>query len=323
VQMARDHFQPGEQFIFLYGDDLYSPKNIALAIEHDGLSVMGQKVEDPEKWGIFQADADGNLVQVVEKPAEFVGDLANIGIMKLDTRVFDLFDQLKISSRGEYELTDTLQLLAQTEKIRVFATVDYWIPIGYPWHILEAAEYFLPKIESKIEGEVEDGVTIKGKLILPKSSKVLSGTYILGNVMVGENVSIGPDAFLRKNVVIGDNSRISFSSQIKNAVIGHETKIANHTNIGDSVLGNNVNFSSHSSTANWRHDNESVKTPVKGQMVTTGRRKFGAVIGDNVRLGVGTIIYPGRKIWPNQTTKPGDIVDKDLDKETSADAKIE
>ena len=316
VQAAKDHFQPGEQFIFLYGDDLYGPGNVAQVVKHDGLSVTGQKVSDPEKWGIFQADADGNLIKVWEKSTELVGDLANIGMMKLDTRVFDLFDQLKVSPRGEYELTDSLQLLAQIEKVRVFATVDYWIPIGYPWHILEAAEYFLPKIESKVEGEVEENVTIEGKLILPKSSKILAGTYISGNVMVGENVIIGPDAFLRQNVVIGDNSRIGFAVQIKNSVIGHETKVANHNNIADSVIGNNVNFSSHSATANWRHDEAAVQTPVKGQMVSTGRRKFGSVIGDNVRLGINTVIYPGRKIWPNQTTKPGDIVDKDLDKDS-------
>jgi bifunctional UDP-N-acetylglucosamine pyrophosphorylase/glucosamine-1-phosphate N-acetyltransferase len=51
---------------------------------------------------------------------------------------------------------------------------------------------------------------------------------------------------------------------------------------------------------------------VKGELIDTGRRKLGAIIGDNVHTGINTSIYPGRKIWPNKATKPGEIVEKDI-----------
>lgn len=312
VQMAKDFFSKGEQFIFMYGDDLYGPKNFEEILKVQGLAVTGMKVKDPEKWGIFQTDDEGNLRHVVEKPKEFVGDLANIGCMKLDTRVFDLFNQIKISPRGEYEITDTLQLLAAQEKIKVLPTSDYWIPIGYPWHILDAMEYFLPKIESKIEGTVEENVTIKGKVILPKSSVIKSGTYIDGNVIVGENTTIGPTAHVRGMVAIGNNCRIGFGVEVKNSVIGNGSQLPHLSYVGDSIFGENINFPAGCTTANWRHDAKDIQTPIKGVMTSVGREKFGAVIGDNVRLGVDTQIYPGRKIWPNKVTRPGEIVDKDI-----------
>jgi UDP-N-acetylglucosamine diphosphorylase / glucose-1-phosphate thymidylyltransferase / UDP-N-acetylgalactosamine diphosphorylase / glucosamine-1-phosphate N-acetyltransferase / galactosamine-1-phosphate N-acetyltransferase len=312
VQMAKDFFAPGEEFYFTYGDDLYGPKNIAQIVKYDGLAVTGMKVSDPEKWGIFEADQDGYLINVVEKPKEFVGDLANIGCMKLNTRIFEIFDQIKVSPRGEYEITDSLLLLAKETKIKVFSTVDYWIPVGYPWHILEATEYFMPKIESKIEGVVEENVVIKGKVILPKTSIIKSGSYIEGNVMIGEHTIIGPDAYLRDNVVIGSACKVGFGVEVKNSVIGNGSQVPHLSNIGDSILGNNVNFSGGSIVANWRHDGKTIQTPIKGKMTDTKREKFGTVIGDNVRLGINTTIYPGRKIWPGKTTLPGTIVDRDL-----------
>ena len=82
--------------------------------------------------------------------------------------------------------------------------------------------------------------------------------------------------------------------------------------VGDSILGNHVNFAGGSITANIRHDHANVKTPIKGQLVDSGRLKLGAIIGDHVHLGIQTKIYPGRKIWPHKTTLPGQVVDKDI-----------
>ncbi len=312
VQAAKAFFTEQEEFIFMYGDDLYGPKNIAAVMGATGVAVVGHAVKDPEKWGIFQTDQSGKLVQVVEKPTTNVGTLASIGCMKLSGRVFALFTQLQPSARGEYELTDTLNLLTKETPIQVLESTDYWIPIGYPWHILEATELLAPQIENKVEGTVEENVVIKGKVVLPKTSIIKSGTYIEGNVVVGENTIIGPNAYLRENVAIGSGCKVGFSVELKNSVIGNNTHLPHLSYVGDSVLGEYVNFAGGSLAANFRHDMKNVKTPIKGEMVDTGRMKFGSVIGNNAMLGAGTIIYPGRKIWPGKTTLPGQVVEKDI-----------
>jgi len=312
IQMAKDFFAKDEEFVFLYGDDLYGPANIAAVLQIKGLAVTGSPVKDPEKWGIFQTDEQNNLVQVVEKPEKPIGNLANIGCMKLNARVFEIFSQLKPSPRGEYELTESLNILAKETPIQVLQASDYWIPIGYPWHILEATELLAPKIESKIEGTVEENVQIKGKVVLPKSSTIKSGTYIEGNLVIGENTTLGPNAYIRGDTSVGNNCKVGFSVELKNSVVGNYTHIPHLSYIGDSVLGEHINFAGGSLVANFRHDGKTVQTPVKGQMVETHRVKFGTVIGDNVMLGAATKIYPGRKIWPGKTTLPGQIVDKDI-----------
>ena len=312
IHVAKDSFAENEDFLFLYGDDLYGPKNIAAVLAAPNLAVIGKEVTDPEKWGIFQANEAGDLLNVVEKPAEFVGNLANIGCMKLNSRIFKLYNQLEISVRGEYEITDSLQLLAKQEKITVIAAPDYWIPIGYPWHILEATEYFLQLQTSTIDGEVDSSVHQAGTLVLPKSSKILADCHLEGNILIGENVTIGPGARIRGSTVIGNNSHVGFSVEVKNCVLGENVHIAHLAYLGDSIIGDDVNIAGGSMIANWRHDDQPIATPIKGQMVSTDRKKFGAVIGAHVRLGVNTSVYPGRKIWPNLSTRPGQIVDKDL-----------
>ncbi len=312
VQTAKDVLSDQEEFLFINGDDLYGPKNIAQLITATGITILSKKVKDPEKYGILETDEQGHLVKMVEKPSQPVGNITSIGCMKLSSRVFALFDQLQKTERGELELSDTLNLLVKETSVQVLEGADYWLPVGYPWHILEATEVLAPLIEDKREGTVEENVVMHGKVSLPKSSTIKSGTYIEGNVVVGENSVIGPNAYLRDNVVIGSNCKVGFSVELKNSVIGNKTQVPHLSYIGDSVIGENVNFAGGSLAANFRHDMKTVKTPIKTEMVDTGRIKFGTVIGDNVMLGAGTIIYPGRKIWPNKITLPGQVIDKDI-----------
>ena len=89
-------------------------------------------------------------------------------------------------------------------------------------------------------------------------------------------------------------------------------RVAHLAYVGDSIIGNKVNIAGGTMIANKRHDGQSICTPIKGQMVDTHRQKFGTVLGDSVKLGVNTSVYPGRKIWPGLSTRPGQIVEKDL-----------
>jgi NDP-sugar pyrophosphorylase family protein len=82
--------------------------------------------------------------------------------------------------------------------------------------------------------------------------------------------------------------------------------------VGDSILGENVNLGAGTITANLRHDKNTIKTLANNVLIDTKRQKFGAVIGDNVKTGVSTVIFPGRKIWPNKITYPQEKVEKDL-----------
>lgn len=183
----------------------------------------------------------------------------------------------------------------------------------FPWDLLEINELVVAAIQGDdIEGEVHASTVVEGTIRLGKGSRILPGVFIEGNVVIGENCRIGPNCYVRGNTSIGDGCHIGQSVEIKNCIILPGTNVGHLSYVGDSILGEGVNFGAGTIVSNFRHDGGNHRSEVSGELVDTGRRKFGAIVGDGVHTGIGTLVYPGRKIWPNMSTRPGDVVKRDL-----------
>jgi len=299
------------KFILMFGDDFYSKKDIERLLKYDN-AILAKKVANPEQFGALKIKND-IFVKVIEKPKVFVSNLVNVGCFLFTGDIFDVLDKINLSQRNEYELTDAYNLLAQKKEIKVAEVKDYWLPITFPWNLLEANEYLLDKVKTvkNDKSKIEDGVRINGQLTVGAGTIVKSGVYVEGNVMIGKNCNIGPNCYLRKNVSIGDNCHIGQAVEIKNSIIGNNTNIAHLSYIGDSIIGDNVNFGAGTITANLRFDGKNVKSPVNGDIRDTGRKKFGVVIGDGCNIGINVSFYPGVKINPDSQILPGEIVKKD------------
>ena len=135
---------------------------------------------------------------------------------------------------------------------------------------------------------------------------------IEGDVIIGADCKIGPNCYLRGATTIGDRCHVGQAVEIKNSILMDGTNVGHLSYVGDSILGRKVNFGAGTLTSNLRHDGRNHRTLVAGELVDTGRRKFGAVVGDGVHTGIHTSIYPGRKLAAGTTTRPGDIVRTDL-----------
>ena len=185
--------------------------------------------------------------------------------------------------------------------------------IRHPWDFLRANEQYVAVLAAAdIRGEVHPSAVIEGVLHLGAGTRILPGVFIEGNVVIGENCKIGPNCYLRGHTSIGDGCHIGQAVEIKNCVILSKTSVGHLSYVGDSVLGEGVNFGAGTITSNLRHDGRNHRSAVDGALVDTGRRKFGAIIGDRVHTGIHTAIYPGRKLWPGTTTRPGEVVQRDL-----------
>jgi bifunctional UDP-N-acetylglucosamine pyrophosphorylase/glucosamine-1-phosphate N-acetyltransferase len=185
--------------------------------------------------------------------------------------------------------------------------------IVHPWDLLRANELYVASLTGdSIHGEIHPNAVIEGTLHLGAGTRILPGVFIEGNVVIGENCKIGPNCYIRGNTSIGDNCHIGQSVEIKNCLILSKTNVGHLSYVGDSVLGEKVNFGAGTTTSNLRHDGKNHRSMVDGVLIDTGRRKFGAIVGDGVHTGINTSIYPGRKLWPNTSTRPGEIVQKDL-----------
>lgn len=185
--------------------------------------------------------------------------------------------------------------------------------IRYPWDLLRANELHVARLaESRIEGDVHPAAVIEGHVRIGAGTRILPGVFIEGNVVIGENCKIGPNCYLRGNTTIGDRCHIGQSVEIKNSMILSDSNVGHLSYVGDSILGSHVNFGAGTMVSNLRHDGKNHLSEVDGKLVDTGRRKFGTIVGDYVHTGIQTSIYPGRKLWPHTCTRPGEIVQRDI-----------
>ncbi len=295
-----------DDFLVMPADDIYSEQDIR-NIAMNKNSILVAHSEHPEFYGCVEIS--GKYVKrIVEKPKEPKTDLINAGLYHFTREIFDYIKKVDLSIRNEIEITDAISLMENVKHIKV---KDYWLPNSYVWDLLKTNTEILRRMESRIEGSVEEGAVVKGKLILGKGSLIRAGAYLEGDIIIGENTVIGPNCFIRGSTAIGNNCRVGNAVEIKNSILMDGSKVGHLSYVGDSILGRNVNFGAGTITANLRHDNKNIKTMIKGELVDTGLRKFGTIVGDKVHTGIHTSIYPGRKLYPETSTLPGEIVKKD------------
>lgn len=187
--------------------------------------------------------------------------------------------------------------------------------IRYPWDFLNLQEMLLAQeTQSRVHptAHLHERATVDGVLLLGEDSVILPGVYIEGVAVIGRACKIGPNAYLRGMTMIGDGCHIGQAVEVKNSILYPQAALGHLSYCGDSIVGQGVNFGAGTIVSNFRHDGKNHRSMVGNHLVDTGRRKFGSVIGDGVHTGIHTSIYPGRKLWPRTTTRPGDTVQQDL-----------
>jgi len=144
------------------------------------------------------------------------------------------------------------------------------------------------------KGEFINNSYIDGEVYLREGAVIKPFSYIEGRVFVGENSIIGPQAKIKGDVVIGKDCRIG-RCEVDNSIIMNGVKAYHHSYIGHSIVGNHVNIAAGFITANLRFNEQGVRVRGFGN---SGKRKFGALIGDNVKTMVNSFLMPGSVIPP-------------------------
>jgi len=140
VRSVKD-FVGGENFVVVMGDNLYDPQDLKRMVKKDGFCyVAGKKAKHPERYGVLVED-QGLLKKIVEKPENFVGDLINVGLYKFTPKVFGALERIKLSPRGEFEVTDAINILAQQGLVKVVKMNGYWVDFGKPEDIKKVEDF--------------------------------------------------------------------------------------------------------------------------------------------------------------------------------------
>lgn len=310
-------------FLVVYGDLYIHASTIKSLIKKHSETNMTcmavVPVKNPQQFGLTSLK-DGFVTGLVEKPnkGKEYGNIANAGIYIFSRDIFRDIFKAKISSRAEYEVTDTILRLLKKGIPIVSQAIepDSWLDIGRPWDLLEANERALKNCKLEVKGIIEKEVNIIGNVGVEDGARLRSGSYVEGPVLIGGGSDIGPNCYIRSYTSIGKNVRIGNACEIKASLIFDETNIGHLSYVGDSIIGENCNLGAGTITANLRLDDNMVKVVVNSELVDSGRKKLGTIMGDNVRTGINVSLMPGVKLGPNAWVGPNVTVYKDVDEGT-------
>ena len=308
-------------FVLVYGDLLFAPEAVADVLqlyeaEKPAAVLAVVPVEKPESYGVVKVASGKTVKGITEKPAlgEAPSNLANAGIYVFSKEVFDKLRETKASVRGEWELTDVLSLFIEDGKTVLAAEVSKgdWVDIGRPWDLLEANSWALKRMGHKVYGTVENGAHLVGPVTVAETARIRSGAYVEGPCFIDEGSDIGPNCYIRSGTSIGKNVRVGNACEIKNSIIMDGTHIGHLSYVGDSILCERCNLAAGTITANLRLDDGPVKMLVKGRVVDTGRRKLGAILGDDVKTGINALLMPGVKVGEGSWVGANFTVNRDV-----------
>lgn len=172
----------------------------------------------------------------------------------------------------------------------------------YPWEVLPKIKEFIIELGNQLNKyEYEQ----KGENVwIAKTAKVAPTAYINGPAIIGKDAEIRHCAFIRGNAIIGEGAVVGNSTELKNVILFNKVQVPHYNYVGDSILGYKSHMGAGSITSNVKSDKKLVIVKNGDAKIETGLKKFGAMIGDNVEVGCGSILNPGSVIGKNTNIYP-------------------
>lgn len=178
--------------------------------------------------------------------------------------------------------------------------------LTYPWEALPLIGSFILELGKTLS---EDEYELRGENVwVAKSAKLYPNIYIAGPAIIGPNTEVRPGAFIRGNALIGAGCVVGNSTEIKNAILFDGAQCPHYNYIGDSILGYKSHTGAGAITSNLKQDHSNVTILADGERVETAMRKFGAMLGDGVEVGCGSVLNPGTVIGRGARVYPLSMV---------------
>lgn len=183
---------------------------------------------------------------------------------------------------------------------------DIFDGVTYPWEVLPKIGSFILELGSRLSAQEYEK---RGEDVwIAKSAVVAPTAFIHGPAIIGKEAEIRHSAFIRGNAIVGEGAVVGNSTELKNVILFNKVQVPHYNYVGDSVLGYKSHMGAGSITSNVKSDKTlvTVKTP-EGEIVT-GLKKFGAMLGDHVEVGCGSVLNPGTVIGKHTNIYPLSMV---------------
>lgn len=288
-----------EPFLLFYGDNLVSREDI-LAVRAWRYALAGLRVADARSFGVLDVH-DGWVRRMIEKPpVPPPNALANPGIYHLDAAVFPALAQIKPSPRGEYELTDLIEVLATDHQVGYTICQGFWVPVGTPWEALNAARFLLERMAHTEPTTIHPAAQIVGTSSGPVwigQAHIAAGAQIIGPAFIGDGCVIGAGSrivgsAIEAGATVGAGSIITDSVLDSGASVGAGCRLESSWLDMDASLAAGVGI-----TAQVCTDLQPV-AEMLGLLSHDQQIRRGIVLGKGVHIAADSVPEAGRVVFP-------------------------
>ena len=179
---------------------------------------------------------------------------------------------------------------------------EYLSQFTYPWEALKGISDFIKKLGPTLDPEIYEK---RGENIwVAKSATVAPTACLNGPLIIDEDAEIRHCAFIRGNAIVGEGAVVGNSTELKNVVLFNKVQVPHYNYVGDSILGYRSHMGAGSITSNVKSDKKLVIVKTPEEKIETGIKKFGAMLGDCVEVGCGTVLNPGSVVGKNTNIYP-------------------
>ena len=164
----------------------------------------------------------------------------------------------------------------------------------YPWEVLTKINDFIIKLGNELD--LNKFEKKSENIWIAKSAKIAPTSCIIGPCIIDEDAEIRHSAFIRGNAIVGKNVVVGNSTELKNVIIFNNAQVPHYNYVGDSILGYKSHMGAGSIISNLKSDKSLVTVKCNNEKIETNLKKFGAILGDNVEVGCGSVLNPGTVI---------------------------
>lgn len=179
---------------------------------------------------------------------------------------------------------------------------DLFEGVTYPWEVLPKISSFILELGASLP---EEEYEKRGENVwVARSAKVAPTAFIGGPAIIGKDAEVRHCAFIRGNAIVGEGAVVGNSTELKNVVLFNKVQVPHYNYVGDSILGYKSHMGAGSITSNVKSDKKLVVVKTPEGNIETGMKKFGAMLGDYVEVGCGTILNPGSVVGSHTNIYP-------------------
>ena len=172
----------------------------------------------------------------------------------------------------------------------------------YAFEVLPEIKDFIKKLSATLDTEKFDD--FGDGVFIAKSAKVAPSASISGPCIIDAEAEIRHCAFIRGNAIVGKGAVVGNSTELKNVILFDKVQVPHYNYVGDSILAYKAHLGAGAITSNVKSDKTNVSILMGTEKYNTNLRKFGAILGDYVEVGCGTVLNPGSVIGKNTNIYP-------------------